>query len=114
MDYAMRSGILAGQAVLAARESGDYSGGQLSGYQQALENSYVLKDMHEFQDAVKLLHNPMMFGAVPNVVCDFGRQFFSVGNEPGIKSRHMMKAAVKRHSSYWDLIKLGAKAARAL
>ncbi len=114
MDYAMRSGILAAEAVLAAREVSDFSGAQLSGYQKALENSYVLTDMHNFHDAVKLLHDPMMFGAVPNVICDFGRQFFTIRSEPGQKSRHMMTAAVKRHSSYWDLIKLGAKAARAL
>jgi electron transfer flavoprotein-quinone oxidoreductase len=114
MDYAMRSGILAAETVLVAREASDYSSSVLSGYQTALENSYVLTDMRQFQDAVKLLHNPMMFGAVPNVICDFGRQFFTIGSEPGVKSRHMMKAAVKRHSSYWDLIKLGAKAAKAL
>lgn len=114
MDYAMRSGILAAETVLAAGKREDFSASSLADYQTALDGSYVMIDMREFQDAVKLLHHPSMFGPLPNVVCDFGRQYFSIKSEPTPKARHMLRAAVKRHSSYWDLIKLGAKAAKAL
>ncbi|MFT5515396.1 MAG: electron transfer flavoprotein-quinone oxidoreductase [Rhodothermales bacterium] len=114
MDFAMRSGMLAAEAAIAASEAGDFSSAQLKNYRLALDNSYVMKDMESFQDAVHLLHNPVMIEKVPAVLCDFGRQFFTVRNEPTPKAAKMMRMAIKRHASYWELIKLGAKAARAL
>ena len=114
MDYAMRSGMLAAETVLEAKEAGDYSSSTLSNYRKALEGSYVLKDMRSFQDAVHLLHEEQMFGPVPDLICDFGRQFFTIDSEPTEKASKMMRAAIKRHSSYWDLVKLGMKASRAL
>ncbi len=114
MDFAMRSGILAGEASIAASEAGDSSASQLKNYRVALDNSYIMHDMRSFQDAVHLLHNPTMHEKVPAVICDFGRQFFTVRSEPTPKAAKMMSLAIKRHASYWELIKLGAKAARAL
>ena len=114
MDYAMRSGILAAETVVAAKAQGDFSVALLKNYRTALENSFVLKDMRTFQDAVHLLHSPQMFGAVPDLLCDFGRQFFSIDSQPTPKVPQMFKAAVKRHASYWELVKLGVKAARSL
>jgi electron transfer flavoprotein-quinone oxidoreductase len=55
-----------------------------------------------------------MFGPVPGLVCDFGRQFFTVDSTPTPKARKMLQAAIKRHASYWELVKLGARAARSL
>jgi electron transfer flavoprotein-quinone oxidoreductase len=114
MDYAMRSGILAAETVVEAKRQGDFSAAMLKNYRTALENSYVLKDMRSFQDAVHLLHSPQMFGPVPGLVCDFGRQFFTVDSTPTPKARKMLQAAIKRHASYWELVKLGARAARSL
>ncbi len=114
MDYAMRSGILAAETALEAKSRSDYSGSMLSNYRKALENSYVLKDMKSFQDAVHLLHQEQMFSAIPDMICDFGRQFFTIDGEPTAKASSMMRASIKRHASYWDLVKIGLKGARAL
>lgn len=114
MDYAMRSGILAAETIVKAKEQGDYSKNTLKAYREKLEESYVMKDLRGFQGAVHLLHSPQMFKDVPNLVCDFGRQFFTIDNDPTPKTRDMLSGAVKRHSSYWDLIKLGLKGAKHL
>lgn len=114
MDYAMRSGMLAAETVLEARAAGDWSVSMLSNYRKALDASYIMQDMKSFQGAVHLLHGEQMFTDVPNLVCDFGRQFFSVTNDTTPKASAMLRAAIKRHSSYWDLVKLGLKAGRAL
>ena len=114
MDYAMRSGILAGEAIVNAKAKGDYSKATLKSYRDALEASYVMKDLRTFQDAVHVLHSPQMFENVPNLVCDFGRQFFTIKNEPTPKSKDMILGAIKRHSSLWDLAKLGFKAGKSL
>jgi len=114
MDYAMRSGMLAADAVCDARERNEFSATTLKDYQIALENSYVLQDMNNFQDAVSLLHDAAMHRTVPDIVCDFARSFFTIGNDPSEKSSRMMRASIKRHASYWELVKLGVRAARAL
>src|SRR6056297_2027640 len=114
MDYAMRSGILAAEVITNAKEKDDFSEASMKTYQDALEDSYVMKDINNFQDAVHLLHDPFMVNKMPNLICDFGRNFFSIKNEPTRKARNMFSESVKKHASYWDLVKIGAKGAKAL
>jgi electron transfer flavoprotein-quinone oxidoreductase len=114
MDYAMRSGILAAETIIHARGNNDFSVSQMKKYQDNLNNSYIMKDINNFQDAVHLLHNPVMYQKVPNLINHFGRSFFTIKNEPTKKAREMMGESVKAHSSYWELIKLGLKGARSL
>jgi electron transfer flavoprotein-quinone oxidoreductase len=114
MDFAMHSGVLAAETVLEAKGSGDYSARFLKRYREKLEDSYVMKDLRKFQSAVHFFHNREMFTTVPNLVNDFGRQFFSVKNAPTDKVPQMLMNAIKRHSSIWNVLKLGLKGARAL
>lgn len=114
MDYAMRSGILAAETIVEAKEKDDYTSATLKNYRKALDESYVMKDMNGFQDAVHMLHSPQMFKDVPNLICDFGKKFFSIKSEPTKKSRKLMAESINEHSSYWDLIKIGLKGAKSL
>ncbi|MDZ7771545.1 MAG: FAD-dependent oxidoreductase [Balneolaceae bacterium] len=114
MDFAMRSGILAAETIVKAKEKDDYGEQAMSAYRSALDDSYVMKDINSFQDAVHMLHAPEMFSDVPNLVCDFGRSFFTIDNSPTRKSRKMMADAVREHSSWWDLFKLGIRGAKSL
>lgn len=114
MDYAMRSGILAAETILKAKEKNDYSAAVLKEYRKALDESYVMKDINNFQDAVHLLHTETMMQKVPNLICDFGRQFFSIKSEPTPKTEKMLMGAIRRHSSLWELAKLGFKARKSL
>ena len=114
MDYAMRSGILAAETVVEAKEAGDFSVGKLADYRKKLDASYIMKDINGFQDAVHVLHDPIMQHKVPNILCDFGRSFFSIDNQPTAKSKDMILDAVRRHSSLWEMAKFGFKAGRSL
>jgi electron transfer flavoprotein-quinone oxidoreductase len=114
MDYAMESGILAAETIVEAKSKGDFSKATLSEYRKKLESSYVMKDMRNFQSAVHFLHTKDMFTSVPKIVNDFGRQFFTIDNKPTDKTPVMLKNAVKRHSSFWNLLKIGIKGARSL
>jgi electron transfer flavoprotein-quinone oxidoreductase len=114
MDYALRSGILAASTIIKAKEVDDFSSDTLKIYRQSLDESFVMKDMNNFQDAVHMLHNPRMFKDIPNLICDFGRKFFTIDNEPTPKSRKMMMDSIKKHSSYYELLKLGFKASKSL
>lgn len=114
MDFAMRSGILAAETIVKAKEKGDYTSATLKEYRKVMDESYIMKDINNFQDAVHLLHTDTMQNKVPNLVCDFGRQFFTIKNEATPKSKDMIKGAIKRHSSIWELAKLGFKAGKSL
>lgn len=114
MDYAMRSGILAAETIVNAKQKGDYTSAVLKEYRKALDDSYVMKDINSFQDAVHLLHTDTMQSKVPNLICDFGRQFFTIKNEPTPKSEKMLLGAIRKHSSLWELIQLGFKARKSL
>lgn len=114
MDYAMESGILAAETIVEAKSKGDFSKGFLAEYRKKLESSYVMKDMRNFQSAVHFLHTKDMFTSVPNIVNDFGRQFFTIDNKPTDKTPVMLKNAVKKHSSFWNMLKIGIKGARSL
>ena len=114
MDYAMRSGIIAAESITEAKKNEDFSEASMKKYQDTLNDSYIMQDINNFQDAVHLLHDPIMTQKMPNLICDFGRNFFSIKNEPTKKAREMLRDSVKKHASYWDLIKIGAKGAKAL
>lgn len=114
MDFAMRSGILAAETIVKAKEKGDYTSATLKEYRKVMDESYIMKDINNFQDAVHLLHTDVMQNKVPNLVCDFGRQFFTIKNEATPRSKDMIKGAIKRHSSVWELAKLGFKAGKSL
>jgi len=114
MDFAMRSGILAAEAVIAANQRSDFSADSLSVYRAMLENSFVMKDIRRFQGAVHLLHDPMMYRVLPDLVCDFGRRFFTVTDEPTLKTRNLLRETIKDHTSYWSIAKFGINAARSL
>ncbi len=114
MDYAMRSGILAAETVLEAKQADNFSAAFLQHYRAALDNSYIMQDLRGFQQAVQILHSPAMFQAVPRLVCDFGREFFTVDNKPTRKAYQILRDVRREHMTYWDLVKLGSRAARAL
>ncbi|MFH5831610.1 FAD-dependent oxidoreductase [Halalkalibaculum sp. DA3122] len=114
MDYAMRSGILAAETIVKARKRNDFSSATMKEYRAALEESYVMKDMRGFQDAVQMLHQPMMYKDLPNLVCGFGKKFFTIDNQPTKKAREQLSESVREHSSWWNLIKLGINGGKAL
>ena len=114
MDFAMRSGMLAAEAVIQAKAKGDFGAWSLASYRKALEGSFVLQDMRRFQGAVHLLHEPAMVTKIPNLLCDFGLKFFTIDNDPTPLARDMLRTSIRKHASYWDLVKLGAKAAKSL
>ena len=114
MDYAMRSGILAAETVAEAKSRNDFSSASLKAYRTRLDASYVMKDLRNFQDAVHLLHSPEMFDSIPNLLCEFGRDFFTIDGSPTEKASVQMRRAIRKHSSYWDMIKLGMKGSRAM
>ena len=71
VDLAVLSGASAADAVIAARQRGDYSRMGLSTYPEMLKRNGVMPDMVKFQKAPVFLQNARLFTTYPKMVCNF-------------------------------------------
>ena len=114
MNYAIASGFAAAQAVLVARQKGDYSSKGLACYQDLLKNSYVLKDLKAFKHAPGFLANPRIYELYPSLVCGVSGRIFQVTGHPKKKFLSLIRAEMKGKISLLRLIKDIIQAGRAL
>ncbi len=82
MDLALGSGILAGRAILEAREAGDLSRSGLAAYDRLLADSFVLRDMRTFRAAPAVLERPRWYTVYPRAVNDLLDELFFFGDGP--------------------------------
>ncbi len=82
-NYAMASGVAAGQTVLAAHEAGEFSVAGLSGYRKRLDESFVLKDMEHYRDWPGFVeNNPHVFASWPEGVAAMVETALRIGGSP--------------------------------
>ena len=99
MEYALASGYFAAQAVMKAKEAGDFSAQSLARYKQYLEESFVMRDFKAFQAAPQVLSNPRLFSHYPELI---GRIFQGIYEVPaGPKER--IYPSVRKHLSLGEL-----------
>lgn len=82
MDLALASGRLAADAVLEAKQEGDFSSKSLARYQRLLEESFVLKELRGFQNAPKILSNPRLYSDYPSWLHETLKELYTVGERP--------------------------------
>lgn len=82
MEYAMASGYYAAMAVNEACEKGDFSAESLSRYEVMLNDSFVMKDFREYQDAPEGLDHERFFNYYPDFVLGLLSNLFTVPNGP--------------------------------
>jgi len=78
MEYALASGYYAAQAVLKVREAEDFSAETLSIYKTLLEESFVLEDFKNYQEAPEVLDNPRFFEHYPELAGNIMRDMYTV------------------------------------
>ncbi|MFH1070850.1 MAG: FAD-dependent oxidoreductase [Candidatus Glassbacteria bacterium] len=87
-NLAMASGVAAAEAVIEAREKGDFSRETLSVYRRKLEDSFVLKDMFHFRHVVHFLKNHKQFlSEYPDLFIDLMLDYFTVSETPKAQVR---------------------------
>lgn len=111
-NLAVKSGILAGETVIRAKTSGDFSAQGLAGYRQALDSSFVIQDLKKYKKAPHWLEsNPQFFNIYPELINDAGTEFFMVdGASKREKQKRMLAMLIKRRGlagAAWDVIKGG-------
>lgn len=82
MDFAIESGRLAAEAVIKAKEAGDFSAKTLSAYKTMLESSFVIADMKQYQNFPQLLEEHAIFNEVPEIADTIMDKLFRVDGGP--------------------------------
>lgn len=79
-NLAMTTGRLAAETVIAAKAAGrGYRADHLQAYKQALDDSFVMKDLHKYRDLPAVLHkNPQFFTTYPDLVAQAARTMITV------------------------------------
>ena len=78
MEFALASGYFAAQAVIKAKKSGKFDALTLSMYRRLLEDSFVLKDLRNFQESPYVIGNPRFFNHYPELIGTVMRDLYSV------------------------------------
>ncbi|HLA38947.1 MAG TPA: FAD-dependent oxidoreductase [Candidatus Glassbacteria bacterium] len=87
-NLAMASGVAAAEAVIEAKEKGDFSKETLSAYRRKLEESFVLKDMFHFRYVVHFLKNHKQFlREYPDIFIELMLDYFTVSETPKAQVR---------------------------
>jgi len=99
-NLAITSGKLAAQAVLQAKEKGDFSAQSLSVYQKLLESSFVMKDLKKYKYTTHYMESHReLFTVYPEMITDAAYEFMSVDSVPkGDKQKKIMKLVKGRRS----------------
>ncbi|MDO4540446.1 MAG: electron transfer flavoprotein, partial [Syntrophomonadaceae bacterium] len=104
MEYALASGVLAGQAVIAAKESGDYSEAGLAGYKKLLDESFVMQDFKNFSAAPDVLETPRFFNYYPKMMGDMMRDIYHI---PADGPKQRLYPTMKQHLGFKDMLAMG-------
>jgi electron transfer flavoprotein-quinone oxidoreductase len=79
-NLAMTTGRLAAETVIAAKAAGQpLNAATLKAYREALDASFVMKDLHKYRDLPHVLHtSPQFFTTYPELVNRAARTMFTV------------------------------------
>lgn len=94
MNYGVRSGICAADAVSHAIKKGDYTSVTLSAYESLLKKDGIIGDFERFKGVSNFLWNPRMFAKYPEFVSKIFRNML-VAEGPKKKMREHIRQAMK-------------------
>ena len=98
VNFAIGSGIAAGQAAVDALRRGDTSDAGLAGYRQRMETNFVLADHRKLRGVADLMMSERVQSIYPQLACNVAERIFTVENprpKPGFNAivRSEIKAA---------------------
>ena len=97
VNFALGSGMTAGEVAIDALAADDVSAQRLSAYRRKLESSFVLADHKKLRRVPELLMSQRMQQLYPKLACDIVEQLFTVQNpapKPG--AIKLARAGIKR------------------
>jgi electron transfer flavoprotein-quinone oxidoreductase len=111
MNYAIRSGICAADAVVHAISKGDYSQVTLHKYLQLLEEDGIIKDFQRFKNVGKALWNPRLFNKYPAMMSNVFRNILGSEGDKKKMTAHlfdgMTQAGITKREAMADALTMG-------
>ena len=102
MEFAVASGVLAGEVASEAIDKGNTSEAFLSLYEKRLKESFVLPDMETFRRSKEVLENKRLFTVYPKFLCELLNVLFTIGKGPKEPLYKSAMTVAKRHVLNWD------------
>jgi electron transfer flavoprotein-quinone oxidoreductase len=110
MNYAVRSGICAADAVVHAIARDDFSAVTLHHYETLLEKDGIMGDFKEFKSVGKFLWNPRLFQKYPDFLAAVFRNLLKAEGPKQKMKKHLFAAMKETGVSKKDLLLDGMNA----
>jgi electron transfer flavoprotein-quinone oxidoreductase len=114
INLASQSGVIAGDAVIAAHQNNDFSKRGLSVYKKLLEESYVIKDLKLYRKAPHMLHNNRIYQEYPELMCSFMENIYKIEGAPKANLTKLFLKSAKEKVGLGNLLADGFSAWRSL
>jgi len=82
MEYAMGSGVLAGRTIKMAKEKNDFSASSLAYYEKLLNESFIIREMNNFENTLSILENERLFSKYPQAISNLFEKVMRVDENP--------------------------------
>jgi electron transfer flavoprotein-quinone oxidoreductase len=114
INLAMTSGALAAEIAIKAVESHDYSAAMLSLYKKKLDETFVMKDMKKYKNAVGMMHIDRLYQTYPQVLAGIMEKIYKVDGTPRSGLLRLARREALKEIGLKDFISDGIKIGRAL
>jgi len=105
-NLAMASGVFAGEAFLEAREKKDFTRNGLASYRRRLDESWVMKDLAHYRDAVHFLRTNREFvDDYQRLAVELVRDYFTVDDTPKPEVRKRLIRKVRDEVAFLRLVR---------
>jgi len=104
-NMAMASGVIAGEAILEAKEKGDFSEATLNSYVNRLNDSFVMNDLKRYGNAPERLSKmPQLFKEYPEAILKMAEGYFTVSDLPKGEIQQSARKDFKDKISIWKFL----------
>lgn len=114
INLASHSGVVAGEAVIAAHQAGDFSQRGLAHYKKLLEESYVIQDLKLSRKAPHMLHNNRIYQEYPELMCSFMENIYRINGTPKHNLTKLFLKSAREKVGLGNLLADGFSAWRSL
>ena len=114
INLAMTSGVLAAEAAIEAIAAGDYSARMLSLYKKKLDDSFIIKDMKTYKNAVGMMRVERLSQTYPQLLTDILEEIYRVDGTPRKKFLRLARKAALKKVGLKGLVADGIKIGRSL
>lgn len=105
-NMAMASGKMAAEAIIEAKERNDFSEASLNSYREALNDSFIMKDLEKYKDVTHTFeHHPQYFRDYVPMLNQAANRFFTVDGTPKKEKQKQILESIKAEKGTFNVIK---------